>query len=147
MSDEGTVSAVIPVYNGETYVAEAIASTLNQTRPPIECIVVDDGSTDATRAVVGAFSEPVVYVRQARGGVSAARNRGARLARGQLVGFLDHDDVWLPTKLERQFEALQKQDAAMALCAMNVIDQSSTMLQTKRLRARHDLVTGMLMFD
>ena len=79
--------------------------------------------------------------------MSAARNRGARLARGALVGFLDHDDVWSPTKLERQLEALKDPAATLALCAVDVVDERGTVRATKRLRARTDLLTGMLTFD
>lgn len=147
MTASTTVSAVIPVYNGEAYVGEAIRSTLNQIRTPIECLVIDDGSIDATAEVVHAFGDDVTYVRQDRHGVSAARNRGAELARGELVAFLDHDDVWLPAKLERQLDALTEQDATIALCGMRVVNSGGTVLGTKNLRARGDIVTGMFMFD
>jgi len=138
---------VIPVHNGAAYVADAIRSVLDQTRPPIECLVIDDGSTDATPGVVHEFGDQVTYVRQERTGVSTARNRGAQLARGTLVAFLDHDDVWLPPKLERQVDVLDRRGTALALCAVDVIDRSGAVRATKRLRARHDLLTGMLMFD
>jgi len=141
------VSAVVPVHNGSAYVAEAIESVLGQTRPPIECLVIDDGSTDETAEVVGRFGREVVHVRQDRAGVSSARNRGAALARGALVAFLDHDDMWLPTKLERQLDAFEARRALIALCAMDVIDERGTVARTMRLRPREDLITGMLMFD
>jgi glycosyltransferase involved in cell wall biosynthesis len=147
MTAPDTVSAVIPVFNGDAYVAEAIKSVLAQTQSPVECIVVDDGSTDSTAEVVTGFGGAVKYVRQSRHGVSVARNRGAEIAQGQLVAFLDHDDTWLPAKLERQVSALAEQDATMALCAMEVINSSGTVLGTKRLVARDDLATGMLTFD
>src|SRR5947209_2263946 len=101
-----STSAVIPVRNGAEYIADAIRSVLDQTAPPLECLVIDDGSTDATPEIVRSFGTRVAYVCQSHAGVSAARNHGARRARGELVAFLDHDDVWLPTKLERQVEAL-----------------------------------------
>ena len=141
------MSAVVPVRNGSAYVAEAIHSILSQTRPPIECLVIDDGSTDDTAEVVRRFGHEVAYVRQDHMGVSRARNRGVALARGTLVAFLDHDDVWLPTKLERQVEALADRSAAIALCAMDVVDERETVLRTMRLRPRQDLITGMLTFD
>ncbi len=72
------VSAVIPVHNGAAYVAEAVRSVLGQTRPPIECLVIDDGSTDGTAEAVRQFGDEVIYVRQDQAGPSAARNRGAR---------------------------------------------------------------------
>ncbi len=147
MTAASAVSAVIPVHNGAAHVAEAIASVLSQTRPPVECLVIDDGSTDATADVVREFGDQVAYVRQSREGVSAARNRGAQLARAGLVAFLDHDDVWLPAKLERQVEALEARGATLALCAVEVVDGRGDPLGTKRVRAREDLLAGMLMFD
>ena len=147
MTAASEVSAVIPVHNGAAYVAEAVQSILGQTRPPIECVVVDDGSTDETAEVIRRFGSEVAYVPQDRAGVSSARNRGAALARGALVAFLDHDDVWLPTKLERQVDALTEAAATMSLCAVEVVDAHGNMLRTQRLRAREDLLTGMLMFD
>lgn len=147
MTAERTVSAVIPVYNGEAYVSEAIQSVLDQTRAPIECIVIDDGSTDDTPSVVAGFGDAVIHVRQPQRGVSAARNHGTRIASGKLVGFLDHDDAWLPRKLELQVAALAEREATMALCATEIVDAGGATLGTKRLRARSDLITGMLMFD
>ena len=142
------VSAVIPVHNGAAYVAEAVRSVLGQTRPPIECLVIDDGSTDGTAEAVRQFGDEVIYVRQDQAGPSAARNRGVELARGSLVAFLDHDDTWLPTKLDRQLEVLEHDEGAiLALCAVEVVDQRGEVLGTKRLRAREDILTGMLMFD
>lgn len=142
-----TVSAIIPVHNGERYVSEAIASVFGQTRPPIECIVVDDGSTDSTPAVVQSFSD-VKYLRLKHGGVSLARNHGAQAASGELVAFLDHDDVWLPWKLERQVEALDaNHSAVLAVCAGEIVDPDGDVLGVSGLRTRGDLVTAMLMHD
>jgi glycosyltransferase involved in cell wall biosynthesis len=142
------VSAVIPVHNGAPYLAEAIASVLGQTRPPIECLVIDDGSTDATPQIARSFEEQITYVRVERGGVSRARNHGARRSSGEMVAFLDHDDVWLPPKLERQLEALgELPEAPMALCAVEVIDAGGRPRRIKRLRAREDLIAGMITFD
>ena len=142
-----TVSAVIPVHNGEAYVADAIDSVLAQTHTAIECVVIDDGSTDATRDAVAAFGDAVTYVRQAHSGVSAARNRGTALAQGELVAFLDHDDTWLPDKLALQVEAMQTGRPTMVMCAIAMVDASGARLGTKRLRTRSDLVTGMILFD
>jgi glycosyltransferase involved in cell wall biosynthesis len=147
MTEASAVSAVIPVYNGEAYVSHAIRSVLSQSRLPIECLVIDDGSTDATGEVVRQFGRNVTYLRQPRAGVSAARNRGAQLAKSGLIAFLDHDDEWLPAKLERQVQALQDQRATLALCAVEVVDEERRTLRTQRLRAREDLLTGMLEFD
>ena len=138
---------MIPVHNGERYLAEAIASVLAQTAPPLECIVVDDGSADASADIARGFGTAVTYLRQdPRRGVSCARNLGARRARGELVAFLDHDDVWLPAKLERQTALLQREAATLALCAVEVVDAGGAARGTKRL-VSDDLIAGMLLFD
>lgn len=142
-----TVSAVIPVYNGARYVAEAISSVLAQTRPPLECLVIDDGSSDTTAQVVGGFGDEVTYVRVERGGVSKARNHGIERARGELVAFLDHDDVWLPAKLELQVEALLAQtEVAMALCAVEMADAGGRTSGVKGLEPRRNLLKAMMTF-
>lgn len=97
-----TVSCIIPVYNGERFLAEGIESLLAQTRPPDEIIVVDDGSTDGSADVARSFGDRVRYVHQENAGPAAARNRGIREATGDFISFLDADDLWEPTKLERQ---------------------------------------------
>jgi glycosyltransferase involved in cell wall biosynthesis len=96
------ISCLVPVYNGELYLREAIDSILAQTYRPLEIIVVDDGSTDATPDVVAGYGDQLRYVRQANAGPGAARNHGLSLARGEYVAFLDADDLWHPEKLARQ---------------------------------------------
>jgi glycosyltransferase involved in cell wall biosynthesis len=147
MSQRNTVSVVIPVYNGERFVGDAIRSVLDQSARPLECIVVDDGSADSTRAVVESFGSAVRYEYQENSGVSRARNRGVELARCDLVAFLDHDDVWLPRKLESQLEALDGSGATMVLCGMVVVDASGEVIGHKRLHASGNLLTGLLTFD
>jgi GT2 family glycosyltransferase len=106
------VSAVITTYNYERYVAAAIESVLGQTVPPDEVVVVDDGSTDGTAAVVAGYAgRGVRYIHQANAGAGAARNRGIRETRGELIAFLDADDCWLPDKLERQLAHLRRYPA------------------------------------
>lgn len=101
------VSVVIPVHNGERFVCEAIASALGQTGVSVEVIVVDNLSTDRTREVVeGAYGGAVTLASEPQPGPAAARNRGARLATGTYLAFLDADDVWMPDKLERQIHEL-----------------------------------------
>jgi len=96
------VSVVIPVYNTERFIAETIRSVLEQTYSDLEVIVVDDGSTDASPHIVASFGKAIRYVRQENSGQAVARNRGASIARGEYVGFLDSDDVCLPHKFEKQ---------------------------------------------
>lgn len=102
------VSHVIPVFNGETTIAEAIESVLGQTLPPRELIVVDDGSIDGTRNEVGRFRDRIVYRRQENAGVSAARNHGLRIAKGDWLAFLDADDRVHPDKLALQLAAARR---------------------------------------
>jgi len=102
-----TVSVVIPVYDSERYLSEAIRSVLVQTHRPLEIVVVDDGSTDGSVAVARRFGTLVRVIRKEHQGIGATRNVGIAAARGELVAFLDADDVWLPDKLERQVALLQ----------------------------------------
>jgi len=101
------VTAVIPCYNYGGFVARAIDSVLDQTYPAVECVVVDDGSTDDTPSILRQFGERIRVIRQANSGLSAARNTGISNARGTFVAFLDADDSWVPGKLEAQIALLQ----------------------------------------
>ena len=102
------VSVVIPAYNCERYIKETIESALSQTYKDIELIVVDDGSTDGTGEIVKSFSSKLKYVPQNKNtGPSAARNEGIKMATGEYVAFLDHDDVWMPNKIERQIRLFE----------------------------------------
>jgi glycosyltransferase involved in cell wall biosynthesis len=102
------VSVIIPTYNRILFVMEAVASVLAQSYRDFELIVVDDGSTDGTPAALAAWGDAVTVLRrEARRGVSAARNLGARAAKGDWLAFLDSDDLWLPDKLARQMEYVQ----------------------------------------
>ena len=107
MSETPHVSVVIPTYNRAEYISAAIQSVLDQTYTDYEIIVIDDGSTDDTQNVVVRFSDQVRYIRQENAGSSAARNRGIQAARGELIAFLDSDDVFLPTKLQKQVAFMQ----------------------------------------
>ena len=121
-----SVSVVIPTYNYGRFVADAIRSVLDQTRPPSEIIVVDDGSTDETAAVVKAFGEAVRYVRQDNAGVCAARNRGVSESTSELVAFLDADDIWEPTNLEKQVARFEGDDEiGLVHCAMREFDSET----------------------
>ncbi|MDQ6977908.1 MAG: glycosyltransferase family A protein, partial [Ghiorsea sp.] len=88
------VSIIIPTYNYAEYVHKAVESALNQTYQNIEIIVVDDGSTDNTAAVMQAYAEQVIYIQQENQGAAAARNRGLLEAKGDFICFLDADDMY-----------------------------------------------------
>jgi len=105
MADCPLVSVIIPVYNGEPYLAEALKGVLSQAYRPLEVIVLNDGSTDGSAAVAQRFPPPVCTVHQARAGAGAARNHGVALTSGAFVAFLDADDLWATDKLPRQMSA------------------------------------------
>lgn len=111
-----TVSVIIPAYNAATTIAAAIESVLAQTRPPEEIIVVDDGSKDETSAVVEHFGSVVKLVRHANAGCAQARNTGVSESHGTWLAFLDADDLWLPTKLERQIPETADPRVAVVVC-------------------------------
>jgi glycosyltransferase involved in cell wall biosynthesis len=102
------VSVVIPSYNSGRFVTEAVDSVLAQRRSAAEILVVDDGSADDTRQRLAGYGGPVRYLYQQNQGVSAARNLGVRVASGELIAFLDADDVWHPGKLETQVAVLER---------------------------------------
>ncbi len=114
-NNAGTVSVVVPVYNAQRYLGQAIESILGQEYPATEIIMVDDGSMDGSYDLARSFSG-VRVIRQANGGSAAARNSGIRLATGEYLAFLDADDLWMPGKLDLQLAALQ-QDSNLNLVA------------------------------
>jgi len=101
------ISVIIPVYNCESYLAEAIASVLAQTYHPLEIIMIDDGSTDRSARVAERFSSSVQYFYQPNSGPGAARNRGVDLAKGDYCAFLDADDIWTEDKLSLQIDVIR----------------------------------------
>ena len=103
-----TVSCIVPAYNAEEHLGEALESILAQTHPPFEVIVSDDGSTDGTAAVAEAYAPAVTLLRLPENrGQATARNFGVSTARGDLVAFLDADDLWHPEKLAAQVAHLE----------------------------------------
>jgi glycosyltransferase involved in cell wall biosynthesis len=101
-SKKPLVSVIIPTYNRGWVVQEAIDSVLHQDFADFELIVVDDGSDDDTPAILAAYGRAITVLDQSNKGVSAARNHGIAAAAGQLIAFLDSDDLWLPRKLSTQ---------------------------------------------
>lgn len=103
------ISVIIPSYNRATPLLRAIHSVYNQTLPPDEVIIIDDGSTDNTRQIVTETFPHANYRYQPNRGVSAARNLGIKLAQGEWLAFLDSDDEWLPGKLAQQYNTMNTQ--------------------------------------
>jgi len=96
------VTVIIPVYNGENFIAGAIKNILEQNYASLEIIIIDDGSTDGAAEVITGFNKHVRYVYQPNRGPAAARNRGIRIASGDVIAFLDVDDRWSRNALHRQ---------------------------------------------
>ncbi len=105
---EPTVGVIIPAYNCDRYIAQAIESVLQQEGCTYEIIVIDDGSTDATEEILKPYRDRLRYVKQKNQGVAAARNHGIAIAKANLIAFLDADDYFLPGKLASQAEILIK---------------------------------------
>lgn len=125
-----SVSVVIPVYNGTNYLREAIDSVLNQTYNNYEIIVVDDGSTDETWAIIQSYGSKVRGIRQENRGVAGALNNGIRSSTSDYVAWLSHDDLFLPVKLQRQIEfLLQNNQFAACYTDYYQINQSGSILR------------------
>ncbi len=134
MSDQQLVSVVIPAYNGAPTIDETLRSVRSQTHRALEIIVVDDGSTDDTRRIAeqhAAADERIEVVQQANAGVAAARNAGWRRARSDFIAFIDADDLWAPTKIEKQLQALLAggEHAGLAYCWTARIDAQGTVFR------------------
>jgi glycosyltransferase involved in cell wall biosynthesis len=126
------VSAIVPVHNQAQYVDQAIESVLRQVLPVAEIIVVDDGSTDSTPEVLERYRQQIRVIRQHRQGVAAARNAGVRIATGDLLAFLDADDIWLPSKLARQVELFYtKPQLGLVHCGLEEIDSNGTVFDSR----------------
>jgi glycosyltransferase involved in cell wall biosynthesis len=133
-----SVDVIVPVYNGERYLAATLQSIIAQTHPPKSLIVVDDGSTDATPQIVDRFSRtpiPLRVVRRPNGGLSSARNAGIRESTAKYLAFCDADDVWAPQKLERQiavFAGSGDPKLAVVYCNIGYIDANSANVETPK---------------
>ena len=135
-----TISAIIPVYNGEKTIRETIESVLNQTWCDFELIVINDGSEDSTLDIISTISDSRIKVfSYPNAGLAASRNRGIFHASGEYIAFLDADDLWTPNKLEAQWRALQENpQAAVAYSWTDCIDESGQFLR----RGSHITVNG-----
>lgn len=129
-----SISVVIPTYNRDKLLSDAIDSVLSQTVTPLEILVVDDGSTDSSASVLRSYGDKIRVIRQENSGVSVARNVGIRAARGSLIAFLDSDDVWLPDRLEQGMQCLER-NAGVALVHSDVFLDSGG-LRTRPRRGR-----------
>lgn len=106
------ISIIIPVYNGENYLAEAIESALKQTYKEIEILVVDDGSTDKTASIASAYKDKIIYIKKENGGVASALNLGIERAQGDYISWLSHDDLYQSEKIRMQVRYLKNLEEA-----------------------------------
>lgn len=127
------VSVVIPTFNQPALLVEAIESVVLQTYPHREIIVVDDGSTDDTHARLKPYIEQglITYIYQQNKRQAAARNAGIRAARGELIAFLDHDDLWAPDKLALQIPLFRNPTVALTYCGAEEVDLDDKVLWEK----------------
>lgn len=122
-----TVCVVVPAYNPGPYLRSALESIVAQTYPHWEAVVVDDGSSEDL-SWVDTLHPRIRRVRQPNGGLSSARNKGIRETTGELVAFLDADDLWLPDKLQRQVEALATSPVSLVSTGFVVVDSEGAEL-------------------
>ncbi len=122
------VSVIIPTYNSSKYIREAIVSVLNQTYKNIEIIVIDDGSEDNTNDVLKDYikSGAIEYFYKKNQGQASARNFGIKKSRGEIIAFLDADDLWLPEKLEKQIKKLQTTSADICFTDVEVFGKTES---------------------
>jgi glycosyltransferase involved in cell wall biosynthesis len=119
MSSQPLVSVIIPTYNRAGIICETIDNLFEQTYRKCEVIVVDDGSTDDTQSKLVRYGNRIRLIRQENCGPAVARNHGARVARGEIIAFQDSDDLWKPSKLERQVSLLER-DRSLPCCLCNI---------------------------
>jgi glycosyltransferase involved in cell wall biosynthesis len=117
------VSVILPVYNRAAWVERAIRSVLAQTWRDFELLVVDDGSTDGTRAVLEQFRDSITILEQPHAGAYAARNLALRHARGEAIAFIDSDDAWLPERLALQVPLLQRAEVGLVFGNANAVPE------------------------
>ncbi|MFC1550422.1 glycosyltransferase family A protein [Candidatus Neomarinimicrobiota bacterium] len=114
VSTTPSISVIIPVYNAELYLSTALESVINQSLQPFEIIVVNDGSQDSSAVIAQKYGKYIHYLSQSNSGAAAARNRGTEVATGDYLAFLDADDFWIKTKLEKQIEVF-KSDQSLSM--------------------------------
>jgi len=147
MNMNPVVSVIIPTLNRASILPRAIGSVLAQTFSQWELIIVDDGSTDTTDEVLALYKEDpriTIYRHTENQGTSVARNTGITHSSGRYIAFLDSDDVWEPTKLEKQVDVLERKDASVGLVYSGA---KFIEADTKRVRIKHANAEGDIFLD
>jgi glycosyltransferase involved in cell wall biosynthesis len=123
------ISVIIPNYNQQKYIRDALQSVFTQTHRDFEVIVIDDGSTDESKKIIDEYGDEVRYIWQENKGLAGARNTGIKAARGEFVAFLDADDIWLPTYLETMQQLIaQHPEGTLYYCGAQCIDNEGNRL-------------------
>jgi glycosyltransferase involved in cell wall biosynthesis len=136
---KGKVSVVVPLYNKQNYIEQTLRSVMNQTYKNLECLIVDDGSTDNSVAIARKFIEDnqlswSLYL-QSNSGQTKARNHGIRESKGEYIAFLDSDDLWAPNKLELQVKAIEENHkSVLVLSAYAIFKEDHTVPRIVRHR-------------
>jgi glycosyltransferase involved in cell wall biosynthesis len=141
-----TVSAIITTYNLEKMLPEAIESVLAQDWKDLEIIVVDDGSSDDTAAVMERYSGVVRYILQKNAGPSAARNTGVQVSSGKFLAFLDGDDLWKPNKVSRQLEEFEKDSTVGLVSSDFSVDEGAKVTESYLVGCQH-VASGMIFLN
>ncbi|MHA2284076.1 MAG: glycosyltransferase family 2 protein [Promethearchaeota archaeon] len=142
MTNDPKISVIMSVYNGENYLSEAVDSILNQTFKDFEFIIINDGSTDGTGAILESYNDPrIVLVNQEHIGLTKSLNKGIALAKGQYIARQDADDISLNKRLENQLEFLKKnKNVALLGTAAEIIDERGKYLQTIKFPCEHSSI-------
>jgi hypothetical protein len=126
------ISVIIPTYNSEEYIAEALNSVLQQTYNNIEVLLVDDASTDNTTEIIRQFAKNdcriILEKLPINSGTAIARNKGINSANGSFIAFLDADDMWLPNKLQLQLELMQEKNCAVVFSSYHCMNEKGELL-------------------
>lgn len=135
MEKNPKVTIVIPVYNGEQYVSQAIDSALAQTYKNIEILVVNDGSTDNTENIALSYEDKIKYIKKENGGVASALNIAIKEMSGEYFSWLSHDDLYLPTKIEKEVEALSslKNKNTIIACNVDIVSPSLALIRHNKI--------------
>lgn len=133
---KGRVSVIIPVYNAAKFISEALESVFAQTYKNIEIVLVDDQSKDNSADIIKEYMKNhhniIYYLQPINQGAGAARNKALELAAGEYVAFLDSDDIWMPTKIERQINLMKEKNSPFSYAAIEMIDEDGKLIKPKR---------------
>ncbi|MBK0401904.1 glycosyltransferase [Adhaeribacter sp. BT258] len=135
-----SVTVLMPVYNAEKFLVEAMQSMLNQTFRDFEFIIIDDGSTDRSVEIVKTFGDPRIrfYQNEKNMGITKTLNKGIGLAQTEIIARMDADDISYPERLEKQYAYLQQNpDCAMVSCLVRVISEDKTFIRQDRFKSEH----------